>query len=131
MDHENYLRINMLCDVMLDTLHWSGGNTTLDAIACRLPVVTLPGAFMRGRQSYGMLKCMGLNELIAHDHKDYVEMATRLGIDRAWHQQIVQQITASSDAIFAVETPLRQMEQFFAAACNARSLSSATDNNGN
>ena len=131
MDHENYLRINMLCDVMLDTLHWSGGNTTLDAIACRLPVVTLPGAFMRGRQSYGMLKCMGLNELIAHDYKDYIEMATRLGTDRAWHQQIVQQITTSSDAIFAVETPLRQMEQFFAAACNARSLSSATDNNGN
>ncbi|RFC31333.1 MAG: putative O-linked N-acetylglucosamine transferase, SPINDLY family [Candidatus Nitrotoga sp. MKT] len=131
MDHENYLRINMLCDVMLDTLHWSGGNTTLDAIACGLPVVTLPGAFMRGRQSYGMLKCMGLNELIAHDHKDYVEIATRLGTDRAWHQQIVQQITTSSDAIFAVETPLRQMEQFFAAAFNARSLSSATDNNGN
>lgn len=131
MAHENYLRVNMLCDVMLDTLHWSGGNTTLDALACGLPVVTMPGEFMRGRQSYGMLKYMGLNELIAHDHKDYVEIATRLGIDRAWHQQVVQQITTSSDAIFAVETPLRQMEQFFAAACNTRSLISATDNNCN
>lgn len=128
MAHANYLRVNLLCDVMLDTLHWSGGNTTLDALACGLPVVTMPGKFMRGRQSYGMLKCMGLNELIAHDHKDYIEIATRLGTDKAWHQQVVQQITTSSDAIFGVETPLRQMEQFFAAALNAPSLNSATDN---
>jgi len=128
MAHENYLRVNLLCDVMLDTLHWSGGNTTLDALACSLPVVTMPGKFMRGRQSYGMLKCMGLNELIAHDYKDYIEIATRLGTDKAWHQQVVQQITTSSDAIFGVETPLRQMEQFFAAPLNARSLNSATDN---
>ena len=127
MAHENYLRVNMLCDVMLDTLHWSGGNTTLDALACGLPVVTMPGEFMRGRQSYGMLKCMGLNELIAHDHKDYIEIATRLGTDRAWHQKVVQQIITSSDAIFAVETPLRQMEQFFAAALNARPLISASE----
>ncbi len=131
MAHENYLRVNMLCDVMLDTLHWSGGNTTLDALACGLPVVTMPGEFMRGRQSYGMLKYMGLNELIAHDHKDYVEIATRLGTDRVWHQQVVQQITASSDAIFAVETPLRQMEQFFAAVLNARPSCPPSDNNCN
>ncbi|RFC38775.1 MAG: putative O-linked N-acetylglucosamine transferase, SPINDLY family [Candidatus Nitrotoga sp. CP45] len=131
MAHENYLRINMLCDVMLDTLHWSGGNTTLDALACGLPVVTMPGEFMRGRQSYGMLKCMGLNELIAHDHKDYIEIATRLGTDRAWHQQVVQQITTRSGAIFAVETPLRQMEQFFVAALNARSSSPPSDNSCN
>ncbi len=41
--HSDYLRINSACDLMLDTLHWSGGNTSLDAIACGLPVVTLPG----------------------------------------------------------------------------------------
>ncbi|CAH1208641.1 TPR_REGION domain-containing protein [Candidatus Nitrotoga sp. BS] len=113
MAHENYLRVNMLCDVMLDTLHWSGGNTTLDALACGLPVVTMPGQFMRGRQSYGMLKCIGLNELIANDHENYIEIATRLGTDSAWHQQIVQRITTHSDVIFADETPLCQLEQFF------------------
>ena len=131
MAHENYLRVNMLCDVMLDTLHWSGGNTTLDALACGLPVVTMPGEFMRGRQSYGMLRCMGLNELIAHDRKDYVEIATRLGTDSAWHQQVVQHINTNSDVIFAEETPLRQMERFFAAALNAQSLNSSSDNTYN
>src|SRR5439155_1937210 len=35
--HDDYLRINGVCDAMLDTLHWSGGNTSLDALACGLP----------------------------------------------------------------------------------------------
>jgi CRISPR-associated protein Csy1 len=36
LGHDDYLRVNALCDVMLDTLHWSGGNTSLDAIAAGL-----------------------------------------------------------------------------------------------
>ena len=111
MPHDDYLRVNMLCDVMLDTLHWSGGNTTLDALACGLPVVTLPGEFMRGRQSYGMLKLMGLDELIAKDQEDYVEIAIRLGTDSAWRRQVAQHIAKNNDVIFDMETPLRQLEQ--------------------
>ena len=42
--HDDFLRINRACDVMLDTLRWSGGNTSLDALAGGLPIVTLPGA---------------------------------------------------------------------------------------
>ena len=65
--HDDFLRINAACDVMLDTLRWSGGNTSLDALACGLPLVTLPGRFMRGRQSAGMLELMGIHELVAAD----------------------------------------------------------------
>ncbi|MFZ1546876.1 MAG: tetratricopeptide repeat protein [Candidatus Nitrotoga sp.] len=118
MAHDDYLRVNMVCDVMLDTLHWSGGNTTLDALACGLPVVTLPGEFMRGRQSYGMLKCMGLDELIAKDRDDYIERAIKVGTDRAWRQQVVQRIIAGSKRIFEIETSLRQMESFYHSAFN-------------
>ncbi len=119
MDHNDYLCINMLCDVMLDTLHWSGGNTSLDALACSLPVVTLPGEFMRGRQSYGMLKRLGLDELIAKDQADYVDIAVRLGTDRAWRTQVAERIAAGSDAIFDTETPLRQLEQFYLSCFNS------------
>jgi CRISPR-associated protein Csy1 len=65
--HPTYLRLNELCDVMLDTLHWSGGNTSLDALASGLPVVTLPGELMRGRQSQAMLQALGARELVARD----------------------------------------------------------------
>jgi predicted O-linked N-acetylglucosamine transferase (SPINDLY family) len=120
MAHDDYLRVNMLCDVMLDTLHWSGGNTTLDALACGLPVVTLPGEFMRGRQSYGMLKCMGLDELIAKDQDDYIEIAIKIGTDTAWRQKVVQRIISGSNKIFEMETSLRQMESFYHSELNVQ-----------
>ena len=120
MAHDDYLRVNMVCDVMLDTLHWSGGNTTLDALACGLPVVTLPGEFMRGLQSYGILKCMGLDELIAKDQDDYIEIAIKIGTDSAWRQQAVQRIITGSNKIFEMETSLRQMESFYHSEFNVQ-----------
>ncbi|RFC31335.1 MAG: putative O-linked N-acetylglucosamine transferase, SPINDLY family [Candidatus Nitrotoga sp. MKT] len=120
MAHDDYLRVNMLCDVMLDTLHWSGGNTTLDALACGLPVVTLPGELMRGRQSYGMLKCMGLDELIAKDLDDYIEIAIKIGTGSAWRQQVVQRIITGSNKIFGMATSLRQMESFYHSEFNVQ-----------
>ncbi|HEY3582856.1 MAG TPA: hypothetical protein VGL90_00585, partial [Casimicrobiaceae bacterium] len=76
--HADFMRINLCCDAMLDTLHWSGGNTSLDALACALPVVTLPGRFMRGRQSAAMLRQLDVSELIAADETGYIEIASRL-----------------------------------------------------
>lgn len=116
--HDDFLCVNKLCDVMLDTLHWSGGNTSLDAIACGLPIVTLPGEYMRGRQSYGMLKMMGLEELIATDQDDYVEKAVRLGTDKAWRAELSQRIQANRGKLFGQETALKQLEQFYLSTCS-------------
>ena len=80
MPHERFLQVNTACDVMLDTLHWSGGNTSLDALAAGLPVVTSPGRFMRGRQSAAMLRMMGVDELVVPPGR-YVERAVELGRD--------------------------------------------------
>lgn len=112
MDHDTYLQINRSCDVMLDTLHWSGGNTSLDALACALPMVTLPGEFMRGRQSYAMLRAMGLNELIARDKNDYVAIALRLGADASWRKDIQRRIAQNINKIFGDESPVKELEQF-------------------
>ena len=81
-EHDAYLQINQACDAMLDTLRWSGGNTSLDAIACGLPVVTLPGRFMRARQSAAMLTLAGVPELVARDEDDYVRIAAALANER-------------------------------------------------
>lgn len=112
MNHDAYLQVNRSCDVMLDTLHWSGGNTSLDALACALPMVTLPGEFMRGRQSYAMLTAMGLNELIARDKDDYVAIALRMGTDAAWRNDIQQRIVQNIDRVFENKLPVKELEQF-------------------
>jgi predicted O-linked N-acetylglucosamine transferase (SPINDLY family) len=87
---------------MLDTLHWSGGNTSLDALACGLPIVTLPGAFMRGRQSAGMLGLLGVGELIAGDRADYLRIAARLVTDAGSRREISARIRAAQGRLFEV-----------------------------
>jgi predicted O-linked N-acetylglucosamine transferase (SPINDLY family) len=113
VQHADYLRINTLCDVMLDTLHWSGGNTTLDALASGLPVITLPGDLMRGRQSQAMLKMLGLDELIAPDVESYVEKAVSLGRDRERRTSISQRIVSNRPALYDRDEPIRALESFF------------------
>ncbi|HKW79404.1 MAG TPA: tetratricopeptide repeat protein [Casimicrobiaceae bacterium] len=98
--HDDYLRVNMLCDAMIDTLHWSGGNSSLDALACSLPVVTLPGRFMRGRQSAGMLRLLGVPELIARDRGDYLSIVARLSADRGWRDQLAARIGEAQGLLF-------------------------------
>jgi CRISPR-associated protein Csy1 len=112
LQHADYLRLNQLCDVMLDTLHWSGGNTSLDAFASALPVVTLPGSLMRGRQSRAMLNLMELGELIARSAEEYVDKAVALGRDPEARRAISQRIASERGAMFERDEPVRALEEF-------------------
>jgi protein O-GlcNAc transferase len=108
--HDDYLRINLVCDGMLDTLYWSGGNTSLDALACGLPIVTLPGTYMRGRQSAAMLGLLGVTELIARDRADYLAIAARLIADAAWRRQLATAIRATQDRLFDVTSGIDALQ---------------------
>ncbi|HET7729193.1 MAG TPA: tetratricopeptide repeat protein [Usitatibacter sp.] len=114
--HPSYLALNRVCDVMLDTLHWSGGNTSLDALATGLPVVTLPGGLMRGRQSQAMLRMLGLEELIAQDVEDYVAKAVALGGDAGHRRSISERIAARRGELFERDEPIRALEAFLVGA---------------
>jgi CRISPR-associated protein Csy1 len=106
LPHDDYLRVNLACDAMLDTLHWSGGNTSLDALACALPIVTLPGAFMRGRQSAAMLRIAGVPELVAADRDDYLRIASRLADDAPWRATLRVRIGDGARALFDERQPV-------------------------
>ena len=105
LSHADYKRVNQLCDVMLDTLYWSGGNTSLDALAVGLPIVTLPGEFMRGRQSMAMLSLLGMHELIARDTEDYVEIALRVGNSPELRRELAARILVNRGKLFDDPSP--------------------------
>ena len=109
--HDDYKRINQLSDLMLDTLHWSGGNTSLDALAMGLPIVTLPGEFMRGRQTMAMLRLLGAEELIAQSPDDYLAIARKLGVDKQYRDQLSKRILANRAQLFDDVAPPRALAQ--------------------
>lgn len=109
----DYLMINLLSDVYLDTFTWSGGNTTLEAIACSLPIVTCPGEFMRGRHSDSFLKMLGVTNTIAKNEIEYIEIATNLGLDPVWRSNIAQQMSQRHDILYDDKTCVAGLEAFF------------------
>jgi CRISPR-associated protein Csy1 len=110
--HDDYLRINLASDAMLDTLRWSGGNSSLDALACGLPIVTLPGAYMRGRQSAAMLELLGVSTLIAVDRERYLALAQRLAGDAAWRASLRQSIRAGQERLFDRADAIGPLQRF-------------------
>ena len=73
-----WLGLARIADFALDAFDWSGGNTSLEMFWYDTPIVTLPGALMRGRHTMAMLERMELRQLIARDADDYVRIAVDL-----------------------------------------------------
>jgi len=107
----DYLRINLACDVMVDSLHWSGGNATLDALHCGLPVATCPGAYMRGRQSAAMLLALDCAELIAHTPQQLAEIAVAIAHDAPRRARLKQKIATNLPRLTASDAPLQALDR--------------------
>jgi protein O-GlcNAc transferase len=104
--------LNLASDVYLDSLDWSAFNTAMEAIACRLPIVTLPGGYMRGRHSYAILTQLGISETIARDKEDYVDIAVRLGTDAEWRKQVLQKMADGESQLFSDTSSIVALEEF-------------------
>ena len=109
----DFMSLLSLVDVILDPLHWSGGNTTLEALWLGTPIVTLPGAFMRGRVTYACYRQMGLMDCVAATKEDYVEKAVRLAKDRDYRESVKKKILAAKDVLFENRGAVLDLEQFF------------------
>jgi protein O-GlcNAc transferase len=112
LDPEHYCAINNLSDIFLDTIGWSANNSTFEAIACNLPVVTFPGTLMRQRHCSAILTMMGMTETIASTLPEYIELAVRLGLDPEWRKQISEKIAANKHLVYRDKTCITALEDF-------------------
>ena len=111
---EGFFGLMGRADVFLDTIGFSGFNTALQAVQCGLPIVTREGRFLRGRLASGILKRIGLKELVSADDAQYVALAVRLVQDRAWCEQIHRRIVAGRPLLYEDTAPVRALESFLA-----------------
>lgn len=106
-------------DAMLDTIGFSGFNTALQAVECALPVVTCEGEFLRGRLASGILRRIGLDELIARDGAQYIDHVVRLVEDAVHRERLRERIAARRAGIYRDRAPIRALEQFLLSAAEA------------
>lgn len=108
-----YLSLVAAADVLLDTLHYSGGTTSYDAFSLGKPVVTLPSRFVAGRGTFGAYKMMGVMDCVASDPDDYVDIAVRLATDADYRATVSGRIWAASHVLFENVEAVRELEQVF------------------
>ncbi len=84
-----------IADIALDTFPYNGATTTLETLWLGLPLVTRVGEQFAARNSYTMLKNVGVEVGIAWTNAEYIEWGVRLGTDTALRQQVHQQLLTS------------------------------------
>jgi predicted O-linked N-acetylglucosamine transferase (SPINDLY family) len=77
----DYFRAFDAVDIALDTLPYSGGTTTCDALWMGVPVITLPGSRSSSRSAASILSTVGLHEWIAETPDEYVRLAVGFACD--------------------------------------------------
>lgn len=113
-----YFQLIMLADVLLDSLHFSaGGNTTYDAFACGVPLVTLPMPFLRGRYPVAAYAQVGLNACIASDEADYIQRALRIANDSDYRRRLSDEMREVADALFDDPRPAFELEACLLKLC--------------
>jgi protein O-GlcNAc transferase len=100
------------CDIFLDSIGWSGFNSTSESLVHDLPVVTLRGALMRGRHSTAILYRIGVTETVADSIDEYVSIATRLATSSEERRRISLEIDRNKHRVYRDRDCIAALEDF-------------------
>ena len=122
LSQDDFLHLPARADVLLDTTLFGGGNTSYEAFAFGAPIVTRVGRFLRDRITYACYRQMDVLDCIAESDSDYIRIALRLGMDRAWRDSIRSKILEREHLLYENGAAVRELEQFFLKAVNGSRL---------
>jgi predicted O-linked N-acetylglucosamine transferase (SPINDLY family) len=100
------------CDVVLDSIGWSGCNSILESLVHNRPIVTLAGEMMRGRHTAAILDMMDIRETTAHTIDEYVSMAGLLGRDVARRAELSARISNNKHRVYRDRDCIVALEAF-------------------
>jgi predicted O-linked N-acetylglucosamine transferase (SPINDLY family) len=101
-----------LFDVMLDSIGWSGCNSTFDALTHNLPIVTTAGEFMRGRHTSAIFNMMNMGDAVATDVSHYVENAIMLGQSKSARSEFSARMALNKHLVYEDLACIRGLEEF-------------------
>lgn len=113
MPTDRFTALVAAADVMLDTLHFNGMNTSLEAFAMGTPVVTMPTALQRGRHTAGMYARMGISDAVVSCPDDYIRIAVGLAGDKKKRADLANRILAANQCLFEDRQVVSEFERFF------------------
>jgi len=101
-----------LCDVVLDSIGWSGCNSILESLVHNVPIVTLARQMMRGRHTAAILKMMDVREGTARTVDEYVSIASFLGRNKAGRIEFSSEIAEKKHRVYRDRDCIAALETF-------------------
>jgi protein O-GlcNAc transferase len=108
---DQFASVASLADLCLDSIEWSGCNSSLEVLAHGTPIITYRGTFMRGRHSAAILELIGCHELVAETLVDYVHIVIDLVTDQEKRREVSTRIRENLPRLYHDPTPTRQLEK--------------------
>ncbi len=115
----DFLNLLAVSDVLLDPVHFGGGNTSYEAFAVGAPIVSLPSAFLRGRITYALYQKMGVMDCVVSSRQAYVDRAVELGTNPSYRENVRRKILAANHVLYEDIAGIQELEEFFRAALNS------------
>jgi len=112
LSHQDYLSVAAAADVVLDTVHFGGGNSSFDCLAVGAPIVTLPGQFARSRYTLADYARMEVTDCVARSSAQYIDIAVRLGADRDANRALRARLAEATPRLFEDAGYVRAVEAF-------------------
>lgn len=112
-ERRGYAELVRAADVLLDTPHFVGVNTSYDAFTFNKPLVTCPSNFHRGRYTLGCYRKMGIGECVAEDQQEYVDLAIELAENTDRRERLEADLAAASPCLFEDLEAVREHERIF------------------
>jgi predicted O-linked N-acetylglucosamine transferase (SPINDLY family) len=100
------------CDVVLDSIGWSGCNSILESLVHNVPIVTLAGEMMRGRHTAAILEMMDVRETTARTIDEYVSITGLLGRDMAKRTELSARIASNKHRVYRDRHCIAALETF-------------------
>ena len=100
------------CDVVLDSIGWSGCNSILEGLAHDVPIVAFAGEMMRGRHAEAILTMMNVQGTTAHTVDEYVAIASVLGRSEARRKAVSAEIAANKHRLYRDLQCIAGLESF-------------------
>jgi protein O-GlcNAc transferase len=114
LSQQEFFSLLRRADVYLDTLGFSGFNTVMQAIECALPIVAYEGRFMRGRFASGLMRRMGLDELVVTSESEYLRRVVRLIEDRSFSDAVRRRLDRERHGLYRDRAAVDALSAFIA-----------------
>ncbi|MDA1165597.1 MAG: tetratricopeptide repeat protein [Planctomycetota bacterium] len=109
----DFIALNACFDVLLDPIHFGGGNTNYECFPFGTPIVTWPSKFLKGRITYAQYRKMGVMDCIADSIDEYAGLAVKLGTDVEFRRDVQSRIKSKSEVLYCDQQAVDEYTTFF------------------